>query len=229
VPIVGNHDYDSAYPKKREISKFDHYFGPHRFEEKPWYGGSLNGSHANYYVRLRMDGWSFLIVALEFFPRQHAVEWASDIIDAHPDAQSIILTHAYLNPDGTRTKRTDRWSITRYGLEDSYSGEELWEGLIKSKPNILAVICGHQPDGPYAAHRTDPGDAGNAVHQIFIDYQSSNRGDGWLGLLKFRPSLGNIEMSSYRTYAPSGLGFDPDAPTYSLPWPGVEQMSAPVN
>jgi len=168
-------------------------------------------------VRLSVDGYNVLIVVLEYLPRSEAVSWASGIVDANPDADTIILTHHYLNPDGTRC----------YGLGDGRSGEDLWNDLIKRKPNIIAVICGHKSVPPYTAHRTDPGDAGNVIHQILIDYQYNRAGDGWIGLLKFRPSRGTMEMSSYRTYAPSGLGYDPNAPTYSLPWLTAHRTAAP--
>jgi hypothetical protein len=223
VPIVGNHEYDLARgmvggsgARDRRVTGFDSVFGPSRFEGKSYYGGSLNGSHANYYITLSVGKSKFLIVALEFFPRQEAVAWASRVIDAYPDAETIILTHAYLHSDGTRI---GKYGPEGYGLNDDCSGEDLWDRLIRRKPNILAVVSGHIGAAPHATYRSDTGDGGNTVHAIKVNYQRSNWGDGWVGLLKFRPSLGTIEMSSYRTWAPSGLGYDPDAPMYSLPWP----------
>ncbi len=119
VPIVGNHDYDTTGggqvrrlgdgARDRRVTGFDSVFGQSRFEGKSWYGGNLNGSHANYYVTLNVDRWKFLIVALEFYPRHEAVAWASRVIDAHPDAETIILTHGYLNPDGTRVQQVGQW------------------------------------------------------------------------------------------------------------------------
>jgi hypothetical protein len=225
VPIVGNHDYDlgpgngTGYgARNRKVNAFDAAFGPARFTGKSWYGGSLDDSDANYYVTIEAEGSRFLVVALELFARPRAVEWAAQVIDDHPGADVIILTHGYMQPNGTLIKRWQSGGPGIYGLEDGCDGEELWDRLVRRKPRTIAVICGHRSGPPHVAHRTDTGDRGNAVHGVLFDYQGANRGDGWVGLLRFRPSLRTIEVSSYRTYAPSGLGGDPEAPAVTLPW-----------
>jgi hypothetical protein len=47
-------------------------------------------------------GTQFLIIALEFKPRGETLRWAGQVIEANPDRRCMILTHAYLNSDGTR-------------------------------------------------------------------------------------------------------------------------------
>jgi hypothetical protein len=223
MPIVGNHDYDRAAgvgvgdgARDRHVTGFDRVFGPARFDGKSWYGGNLDGSNANYYVTLAVGTSEFLILALEFFPRAETVAWASRIIDAHPAADTIILTHAYLNSDGTRI---GAWGPKRYGLVDAASGEDLWEQLVKRKSSILAVISGHIAAAPHVAYHTDLGEHGNQVHELFFDFQSANLGDGWIGLLRFRPSSRTIEARPLRTYAISGVGYDPKLPPCTLAWP----------
>jgi hypothetical protein len=223
APIIASHDYDSAQMYGRKDTQFNKYFGPNRFTDKPWYGSNLEGSDANYYLELTVGSTRFIILALEFYPRKKAMLWASGIIDANSDAEVILLTHGYLNPDGTRTKADDRYGPSFFALsgeENTNSGEDLWNNLVKKKQNVLAVICGHQPDPPHTAHRSDTGDNGNIIHQIFADYQSAaNFGDGWIGVLTFHPSVGTVDVSYFRTYAPSGLGYDSDSPKYTLKWP----------
>ena len=54
IPIVGNHDYDSV-PGARSVKHFDAVFGPDYFKGNPNYGGNLDGSNANYWVRMGFD------------------------------------------------------------------------------------------------------------------------------------------------------------------------------
>ena len=111
LPIVGNHDYQNASPSTRTTTVFDQYFGPSYFTGKTWYAGNYNNSNANYYVKFDSGTRHFLVLALEIYPRPAVVTWASGIIDQNPDHEVIITTHAYLNPDGTRTIDKREWLL----------------------------------------------------------------------------------------------------------------------
>lgn len=214
LPAVGTHDYDND-PSNRATTHYDATFGPGRFLGKPWYGGNANGSNANYYVDLKVGERRFLFLVMEIFPRKELINWASGILDSNAEAEAIILTHGYLNPDGTRTKNDDRFGPETYSLETSCSGEDLWNDLIRKKPSIRAVICGHQVLG-HTAYSTGVGDKGNIVHQIFVNYQESY--DAWVGLLSFHTPERKLEVSFFRTAGGSGPGFDPDSPGFAVEW-----------
>ena len=47
---------------------------------------------------------NFIILSLEFKPRNEALEWANKVISFHPNHQCIIVTHAYLKGNGKRYK-----------------------------------------------------------------------------------------------------------------------------
>jgi len=220
VPIVGNHDYDSVVCD-RTVTHFDAIFGPEYFKGNPIYGGNLEGSNANYWIRLEVQKRKFLVVCLELFPRPSSVEWASSVIDSWPDSEVIVLTHGYLNPDGQRTGRSDRYGPDSYALTDSSSGEDLWNSLIRGKPNIRAVICGHQLNGPNLAVSQGTGDAGNVVQQIFINYQYAI--GAWVGIIAFHDIPGSVDLSVYNTDPESGKGFDVRYPKRKLEWEGVSR------
>jgi hypothetical protein len=211
VPIVGNHDYNNVNPSSRNVSNFDQYFGPAFFTGKSWYGGNFNNSNASYYVKFTHGTRKFLILALEFFPRPEAVAWASSIIDAHGDYEVIVTTHGYLDPDGTRTEDADQWGPNNYSLPAAdNSGEELWNNLIRKKPNIKLVVSGHQLSGN-TSQRSDVGDYGNTVHQVFNNWQTgANGGDGWIGLLELNAADASAKISYVRSYNPA---------LFTLPWP----------
>ena len=221
VPIIGNHDYDLT-PRDRAVTHYDAVFGPDYFKGKAYYGGNLGGSNANYWVKLQVGKRMFLVVCLELFPRQSAVDWASNVIDSMPDAEVVVLTHGYLNPDARRTARTDRYGPATYGLTDGSSGEDLWENLIRKKANIRAVLCGHQINGANVAVSQGIGDGGNLVQQIFINYQYAL--GAWVGILNFHDADGSVELSAYNTDKAYGPGIDQRYPKQDIEWKPIIEL-----
>jgi hypothetical protein len=106
---IGNHDYDAANPKaSRSVTGFNQWFGPARYASKPYYKGNFpTGSNENFYGVISIGGKSFLLMALEYYPRAAAMSWASSILQANPDKEAIIVTHNYEFVDGTRESRCD--------------------------------------------------------------------------------------------------------------------------
>lgn len=208
VPIMGNHDYDNYAPQNRVAAKFDQYFGPARFANKTWYGGNYNGSNANYYVKFTFGSRKFLILALEFFPRPAVVNWASAVLDQNWDSEVIVTTHGYLNPNKTRITDGDTTGPTFYSLPAAdNSGEDLWLNLLKKKGNVKLVVSGHQLDGT-TAFRSDTGEKGNTVNQLFNNFQLMTDGNGWLGVIKLDSVTGKASVKYVKAYPP----------TYNLNW-----------
>lgn len=57
------------------------------------------------------------------------------------------------------------------------------------------VVSGH---ACYTSHRTSTGDAGNAVHEMAVDYQKDvNGGNGWLRLLQVLPDGKTVRCQDY--------------------------------
>ena len=204
LPIIGNKDYKKG-PRNRSARAFDAFLESRHLADMPGYGGNFEGSWANYFVTLDAGGMSFLVLALELFPRAEVVDWAGAVMDANPDRRVIVLTHAYLDPSGRRTSAFGLGGPRNLGFWPSargLSGEELWERLIRQKPNVLAVICGHQHPGK-PVYRADAGVAGNIVHQFFINYQDApHGGDGWIGLMQFHGATQEPDFRSFRSRAP---------------------------
>ena len=113
VPYIlcsGNHDmgysprhHKTSYSRQ---SRFSSYFKPSRFTKNPLYdshfGSNKNlhfreeGKIENYYLFLKAGGMKFLIVALEFKPRDETLAWANKVVARYPDYRTIIVTHGYL-------------------------------------------------------------------------------------------------------------------------------------
>jgi hypothetical protein len=202
LPVAGNLDYDSACGDdlvgSRPLANHSRFFGPERFAQYTWYGGRTltGGSNDNFFVTFESGSHRFLILAIEFFPRDVALTWAQEVLDAHPDRLVIITTHSFLTDRGTRVNDADPEGPRKYGLIADNNAEEMWEKFIRKSKNIVAVVNGHTGG---TAHRVDPADDGHLVAQMLANYQHSG-GQGYLRLLKFVPAKHEIEVRTYSPY-----------------------------
>lgn len=208
---LGNHDYDNVAPAARSAVNFNEWFGPSRYADYPWYGGNYNGSNENFYGVLNINGKNYLILSLEFVPRNQAVTWAASILAANPDKETIVITHSYMYSDGTRIDQCDTQDLN----SDNY-GDKLWANLISRYGNIDMVLNGHITNAN-GSRRADLGVAGNLVNQMFSNYQTlPNGGDGWLRILTFHYATDTIQVQTYSPYLNS-YKTDP-ANQFTVPW-----------
>jgi len=227
LPLMGNHDFD--YLPERTTSLYDDFFGPLRFAGKSWYlGGHPAGSNANLAIKFDIVDRKYLVLGLEIFPRISAVAWAQGVIDANPDREVIVVTHAYLTKQGALYQDSDNYGPGGMGLTQDYNGQELWDNFIKSNNRIFLVISGHDICSPNNTHRISSGTDGNTINQIFTNYQCApNGGNGYILLLKIKPAERVIEATPYSTYLATN---DPDYAPYILPYnpsvPAITSVSA---
>lgn len=204
LSTLGNHDYAGGTPTGRNATAFNSYFGPARLNAYSWYGGNYNNSHENFYINVNIGSKKYTFMALEFFPRQVAIDWASHIIDSLPDREFMLATHGYLTTYQDRSKDTSRWGPNTYGLGADNSGQELWDKLIKNKRNISFIFGGHfikgtpLPSEPTVYNYTDVGIHGNMVNQLISNLQQDTAGgNGFFNILRFKPTQNKIETTVY--------------------------------
>jgi hypothetical protein len=221
VPYIlsaGNHDYRRAGKFVTRQSLIELYFPTVTFSAMPSFGGTFEPNHIeNSFHLIDAPGGAWLIVSLEFGPRDTVLQWADRIVKQHPSTPTIVVTHAYLYSDNTRydhlTRPDQRWNPHHY-LDDVVpgsvnDGEEIWRKLIVANDNIRFVLCGHDLEdgvGRLTSRRPD----GSQVHQILANYQTlSLGGDGFLRLMLFFPTEHRVAL---RTYSPFLNSFktDPD-------------------
>src|SRR5207248_3639337 len=111
-----NTTYDLKEHKYRKNSRFNTYFGQARYANKSYYRGNLNGSNENFYGIVTLGGQQFVIVLLEFVPRQSALDWAASVLNANLDKPAIIVTHGYMYGDNTRLSKCDNADAEQYSL-----------------------------------------------------------------------------------------------------------------
>ncbi|HIJ64814.1 MAG TPA: metallophosphatase [Candidatus Hydrogenedentes bacterium] len=187
--VLGNHDLGP------EGTLFNKYFGPERFENEPWYGGHFEDGNENAFYLIRAGGMDFLILCLEFGPRDEVLEWANTLVAEHKHRRIIVVTHCYMYSDDTRVGEGDEWNPHGYGREND--GEEMWQKFVKKHKNIFLVLSGHiLNDG--LGRLTSTGDKENKVHQILANYQmQENGGNGWLRIMTFLPTENKIDITTY--------------------------------
>ncbi|MBN2021569.1 MAG: metallophosphoesterase [Pirellulales bacterium] len=189
--MPGNHDMTgSGSPDyTRDSTLYNQYFGRNRFVDKPWYGGSFGLTNNSNYSFFQAGGMDFLVLSLELMPRDQTLDWANDVIDAHPDHRVIVATHKYLTENGLRDTQTV------YGNFTGNNANQIFDKLIRDHENVFMVVCGHV--GPEALNVATNA-AGKPVYEILSDYQNlPGGGDGWLRTLKFLPDVNQIVVGSY--------------------------------
>lgn len=204
---IGNHDYDKGdtAPLARLATQFNKYFGPTRYASKSYYKGNWNGSNENFYGIVNLGGVDYLVLALEFYPRQGAADWAGEILQENASLPAILVTHGYGYHNG-RVTTCDAYNAEHYGLSDDYDGQKLWESFVQQYANIQLVLSGHEVAYKGVGRRFDIGLNGNMVNQVLADYQDyTNGGDGYLRIMTFHPSQGTIDVSTYSPYTNTSL------------------------
>ena len=97
--VPGNHDTGPSGNRRTiETELLDEFFPPSKFEMNSWFGGVYeNHSIKNAYYVLDAGGIEFIVVCLEFGPRDEVLDWAGRVVSRHGDKKAIIVTHCYLN------------------------------------------------------------------------------------------------------------------------------------
>ncbi len=217
----GNHDYGNQ--GQNRITFFDHqaadadtnnFFGAGTpYASQPsiggFYAGDGPGKTDNSWHTFNANGEDWIVVALEWGPRDAVVQWADQVIGDHPNHNAILVTHAYMYYDDTiydwATKGSSQsWNPHSYGIQNLpggvNDGQELWDELVKKHENFKFVFNGHVL-GDGTGKRATLGDNGNVVHQMLANYQMNTEGgQGDMRVLEFKADGETVVV---RTYSPS--------------------------
>ncbi|CAN5185835.1 metallophosphoesterase [soil metagenome] len=207
--VPGNHDYSKGGGCTDRTTLLSEYFPAKNYRSRPHFGGTYDKEPErmeNSYHLFSAGGRDFLVLALEFGPRNDVIRWANEIAAKYPKREAILITHVFIYHDDTRynlkmygTKQS--WNPHTYGvakatMDDINDGEELWTKLVSKHENFILTLNGHVlGDGLGKVITATP--AKRKVPQILVNYQMRpHGGDGWLRLLEFKSDR-TVEVYDY--------------------------------
>ncbi len=228
VPYVitaGNHDYLTLADR---MGMGNSYFPAADFARFPWFQGTFEVDHIeNSFSLFTVPDGRWLVIALEFGPRDEVLAWANDILATFPDTRAIIITHAYLYRDNSRYDHVgspgQQFNPHEYVMMGQLGstindGEEIWTKLVAPNSNVKLVFSGHDVNGRgippgTAARLTSVRADGTTVHQILANYQTCTAppceavhgGNGFLRLLHFPVGGGQVAVETYSPYLDQSL------------------------
>ncbi|WP_043506989.1 metallophosphoesterase [Georgenia sp. SUBG003] len=155
---MGNHDYSEDRNGRLMLEK---YFPVSRLQEglegSPFtFGGSFDID--NTYYTAEIEGAKLLFLSLSYWSANTdddpGIQWAQDVIEAHPDHTVLLATHDYMHARDAN---------------DPYSNPRINKLLVDPYPNVDLVFTGHN-SGSFVADRVTAD--GSTSYGILTDYQT---------------------------------------------------------
>ena len=211
---LGNHDMGSGpgkFADVRNSSLYNQYFPYSAVASRNGFAGSFEKDKTdNAYYLFTTGKVKWLVLNLEFGPRESVVKWADAIVKKYPERLIILNTHSYMYSDSTRQAGKDNWRPQAYGVgKDSgeasvNDGDQLWDKLVKNHPNFRFVFSGHILNTGVGT-LVSINDAGYPVYQMLANYQegvigSVNGGNGWLRIIDMDFKKRSMNVRTYSPY-----------------------------
>jgi len=198
--VPGNHD--GMYYPPWDTSLMNQFYPVASFASWPTFGGVFEPAKIdNSFHVFEAGGLKWLVLALEFGPRDEVLAWASQVVSNHPSHKAILVTHAHVYSDdklyGAGTGQA--WAPTAYGRPND--GIDVWNKFIRRHPNFALAFNGHVlNDG--AGRVVMTGDHGNKVYQMLGNYQHYvNGGNSLLRIVEFTPDEDKFAVQTYAPYS----------------------------
>ncbi len=200
--VPGNHDYGPNGDASTRKTPLNRFFDYRKVAAARTFGGAFEpGKLDNVYQLFSAGGRDYVVLGLEWGPRDSVLEWANAVMARHADRLGILVTHAYLTDSGARADY--RKPRTRFHNPHDYrtpepvnDGEQIWTKLV-SKQRFAFVFSGHEL-GDGAAYRVDRTELGTWCHQFLANYQMRRQGgEGYLRVLEFLAGGKTVRVHAY--------------------------------
>ncbi|MGA1820362.1 MAG: tandem-95 repeat protein [Thermoplasmatota archaeon] len=192
----GNHDLGpNGYTANRDTYLND-YFPSEPIENWTSWGGAFEKGHQeNTYHFFSAGGRDWMVVALEFAPRDAVLDWANDIVEANPDRFVLVVTHNYMVADQRMTTLGGNYGVAN-SPDGANNGEEIWQKFVRNHRNIMCVFSGHiLYEWGWLVSK---GINGNPVYQMMANFQMNSRGgEGFFRLLTFDMDAETVYVETY--------------------------------
>ncbi len=175
----------------------------------------------NYHTFTATDGTDWLVLSMEFGPRDDVIRWGADVIEQHLDHQVIVVSHSLTNFAGRHDPAGgplyDEGAGYDYGMgrdpEGANDGETVWREILAKYPNVAFTFSGHifgdgaETNVSYSQH-------GNPIIESLVNYQNgisreitgngnealgSRGGNGAMRLVTIDPDNDRVTTETYFT------------------------------
>ena len=197
--VPGDHDeanrYNGYYTQDgtRDYSKYNSYVGDLLADRVSGY--YAEGEYASYYINFNVGDTQYMLLALEVAAPNRVLDWANEVVAAHPDRRVIITTHSFMYSDGTRVGTDDEGTHNYTGADGENvrnNGEQMWDEFVKLHSNIVMVLSGHIVSSDLV-WRQDKGVNGNTVTQILVNPQYMDPNYGMVCMLYFSEDGSDVQ------------------------------------
>ena len=180
--LPGNHDGTDVGTPSENLANYNTYFPYSRFDSETWYGDAYSSINTNSYVLFSGGEDDYIVFNFQYHPSDAVLAWANSSLATYPNRRAIVITHDYLNTDGTRTAE----------------GGHIWNSFVSHHADqIFLVLCGHM----HGEARRQDAVNGHIVYQLLADYQDrTSGGDGLLRILEFQPAQDIIYVKTFTPY-----------------------------
>lgn len=188
--IIGNHDSTERFNRT--------------FNKEPYissYEGSYDDKIENTWRTLMIGSIPYLILTLDFLPDDEILEWANGVVEAHPNHNVIVTTHAFLHSDGTPMSEGEGWHTTVDSRVRTNDADDIWEKFVRKHENIVLVVGGHIASDRVVMTQSY-GDHDNIVTQVLIDHQDVDEQQGSAGMVctfYFSADGSKVQVETYST------------------------------
>lgn len=209
---AGNHDFGYSNISLRRHSHLKEYFYPDRnfLNKKAIREVGINAEgeptlENAAYEFSAPSGKKFLVLSLEFAPRDTVLAWAKTVTSkpVYKEHTVIVLTHSYVNAKNQHIVKEN------YTVDGNY-GAAVFKKLVQPSNNINMVLSGHicEENKPeeHVGFRTDTNAAGKKIQQMAFNAQAlgggwhGNGGDGWLRILEFLPDGKTVNVKTFSPF-----------------------------
>lgn len=199
--LPGNHDQALGGSAADHSSVFlDSLFSPdkQRATSPGTFGGVYDqepdSSRNNYHTFTAPDGTKWLVLSLEFGPRDDVIRWAGDVIEQHLDHRVILNSHSLTSFAGRQDPLAvpvyDEGAGYDYGMgrdpQGANDGETIHRELVAKYPNVAFTFSGHI-FGDGAETDVTTSQHGTETFEMLVNYQNgisteiTGNGDAALG------------------------------------------------
>jgi 3',5'-cyclic AMP phosphodiesterase CpdA len=203
--VPGNHDYGPHGNASTRETPLNRFFDYAKVSAAPTFGGAFEpGKLDNVYQLFSAGGRDYVVLGLEWGPRNAVLEWANGVMARHPERFGILVTHAYLTDENVRADH--KKPRKRYHNPHDYrtpppvnDGEEIWNKLVR-RQRFVFVFSGHEL-GDGAGYRVDRTERGTRCHQFLANYQMRHQGgEGYLRVLEFLADGRSVRVHAYSPF-----------------------------